>query len=154
MIFSVFLVLKCEFPQALPTFSNSFLNPLIINSCLKVAVSFCNKSILVFLKLSCLPNILFVFRARMGDFIQGPLTYQQPPVYTRSNGFLSFSPSGIPFLINPNTCWQGCKMVVAGGKCGIKKTTKDSEEQPVSLRDDQERILYSDTKQQTNMYAE
>lgn len=121
MIFSVFLVLKCEFPQALPTFSNSFLNPLIINSCLKVAVSFCNKSILVFLKLSCLPNILFVFRARMGDFIQGPLTYQQPPVYTRSNGFLSFSPSGIPFLINPNTCWQGCKMVVAGGKCGIKK---------------------------------
>lgn len=60
------------------------------------------------------------FQGKMGNFIQGPFTYQHPPVYTRTNGLLSLTPSGIPFLINPNTYLQGCKMVTAGGICDMK----------------------------------
>lgn len=43
-------------------------------------------------------------------------------------------------------------MVTAGGKCDMKKKSKDSE--PVSLRDDWERDFYSDPQQQINIYTQ
>lgn len=60
------------------------------------------------------------FKGKLGNFTKGPLAYQHPPVYTRINSLLSLTPSGIPILINPKTCWQGCKMVTAGGICVMK----------------------------------
>ena len=117
----LFLVLKCVFPQSLVQSLLKALhnNEVPWNVRKKTTTAWlCNKSVLVFLKWSWLPNELF------GDFIRRTINIQTTTCLYKDQWSSVFHHLATPFLINPSTCWQGRKLFSTGWKCDIKNKEK------------------------------